>query len=298
MTLNAFLLIFVSVFLHAAWNLLSRASRPSISFFWLAETSGIIFLLPFLFIADIPWGKLPPFFWYSFIGSSIAESVYCIGLSKTYKKNDISIAYPLMRAIPVLLVAIITTAFHIGKPLNFWAFSGMTVVAAGCFILPQHSLKELNLKSFAESVCGPLLLSAFGTTIYTITDSIALNAMLEYSNSGSFVTSCVYFMMIKTGIGVCLAPLVLGMSSERNDLLQKTIKTINPYLVGIFTSGAYLLVLIAMGMVSNVSYLQAFRQLSLPLGVAMGIIFLHEKFTIPKIIGVCLIISGLILTLF
>jgi uncharacterized membrane protein len=49
-------------------------------------------------------------------------------------------------------------------------------------------------------------------------------------------------------------------------------------------------------MVENVSYLQAFRQLSLPLGVAMGIVFLHEKFTLPKVIGVLMIVAGLIMT--
>ena len=53
---------------------------------------------------------------------------------------------------------------------------------------------------------------------------------------------------------------------------------------------------ILVDMVSNVSYLQAFRQLSLPLGVAMGIIFLHEKFTVPKVIGVIMIVIGLIMT--
>ena len=140
------------------------------------------------------------------------------------------------------------------------------------------------------------MLAAIGTTGYTITDSMALNKLLEFSESSSFVTTCIYFFMIKGGICVCLAPVVFGIREERSDLLNKCLKTLNPYLVGIFTGIAYLLVLWAMGMVSNVSYLQAFRQLSLPLGVAMGIIFLHEKFTVPKVIGVLMIVIGLILT--
>lgn len=296
MTLNAFLLILISVFMHAAWNFISRASRPSISFFWQAETFGLFLLLPFVFIAKIPWGELPLTFWLCFIGSSFFESVYCIGLSKSYKKIDISIAYPLMRALPVLLVAIITSVFHIGKSLNFWATAGMAVVAAGCFVLPQKSLKEFDFKHFLRSICGPVMLAAIGTTGYTITDSMALNKLLEYSASSSFVTTCIYFFMIKSGICVCLLPVVFGIREERNDLFNKCLKTLNPYLVGIFTGIAYLLVLWAMGMVSNVSYLQAFRQLSLPLGVAMGIIFLHEKFTVPKVIGVLMIVIGLVLT--
>lgn len=297
MTLNAFLLIFASVFLHAGWNLISRASRPSLAFFWLVETFGIIFLLPFIFIIDMPWKELPMEFWYCFIGSSVFESIYSVGLSKTYKKTDVSIAYPLMRALPVLLVALFTSIFHIGKPLTLFAGIGMTVVALGCFILPQKSFREFNFKHFIKSVCGPIMLAAIGTTVYTITDSMALGYMNKFSGSNAFITACVYFLMIKCGISVCLAGFTFGIKEEREDLLLNCGRTLNPYLVGIFTGGAYLLVLIAMGMVSNVSYLQAFRQLSLPLGVAMGIIFLHEKFTVPKVVGVLLIVFGLILSI-
>ena len=107
MTLNAFLIIFASVFLHAAWNFISRASRPSVAFFWLVEAFGGLFLIPFVFMAKIDWQALPAAFWWCFLGSSVFESLYSVGLSKTYKKTDISIAYPLMRALPVLLVALI-----------------------------------------------------------------------------------------------------------------------------------------------------------------------------------------------
>ena len=297
MTWNAFIVILVSVFLHAGWNFLSRASRPSIAFFWLVEAFGGLFLIPFLFIVKMPWSELPAAFWIFFAVSSVFEGLYSIGLSKTYKTTDISIAYPLMRALPVLLVAVITSIFGLGSKLSWLAGGGMAVVAAGCFILPQKSLKQFDFKSFIKSVCGPIMLAALGTTFYTISDSMALSYFNKYSQSGSLVTACAYFMLVKIGICSCLAGIVFGIKEERDDLLCKCWKTLNPYLVGIGTGFAYLLVLWAMGMVSNVSYLQAFRQLSLPLGVAMGIIFLHEKFTVPKIIGVIMIVIGLIMTL-
>ena len=51
-----------------------------------------------------------------------------------------------------------------------------------------------------------------------------------------------------------------------------------------------------MGFVTNVSFVQAFRQLSLPLGVFAGIVFLKESPAKPKLLGVALIVLGLILT--
>jgi uncharacterized membrane protein len=54
-------------------------------------------------------------------------------------------------------------------------------------------------------------------------------------------------------------------------------------------------VLLAMGFVSNVSYLQAFRQISLPLGVLAGIFLLRERPGAPRMTGIVLVLAGLVL---
>ena len=69
-----------------------------------------------------------------------------------------------------------------------------------------------------------------------------------------------------------------------------------PYVGGFCASLTYVLVLIAMNMVENVTYVQVFRQISLPCGVLAGIVFLKEKSTYMKWIGVSLILAGLIIT--
>ena len=63
-------------------------------------------------------------------------------------------------------------------------------------------------------------------------------------------------------------------------------------------TSAYILVLLAMHFVTNVSYVQAFRQMSLPLGAFLGIAFLKEKATSPKLAGLTLIVGGLIAVAF
>lgn len=55
------------------------------------------------------------------------------------------------------------------------------------------------------------------------------------------------------------------------------------------------MVLMAMTMVTNVSFVQAFRQMSLPVGVLMGMVFLHEKCPAVKMLGIALVIIGLVL---
>jgi drug/metabolite transporter (DMT)-like permease len=52
----------------------------------------------------------------------------------------------------------------------------------------------------------------------------------------------------------------------------------------------------AMNYVTNVSYVQVFRQLGLIFGLLGGIFILKERPSLPKFIGVALIITGLVIT--
>ena len=70
---------------------------------------------------------------------------------------------------------------------------------------------------------------------------------------------------------------------------------LSPVCAGILSSLAYLLVLIAMNKVEHLSFLQAFRQMSLPFGLLLGIIILKEPAHRPKLLGITAIVSGLVI---
>ena len=69
-----------------------------------------------------------------------------------------------------------------------------------------------------------------------------------------------------------------------------------PLLAGVFAGLTYILVLIAMNYVTNVSYVQGFRQLGLVIGMLEGIFILKERCTLTRVLGITLIVSGLVLT--
>ncbi len=296
MSTTAFLLVFISVFMHAGWNFLSKANRPSIAFFTLANATIMLFTAPFLFFTDIQWHELDWKFAFLLAASVFFEVLYFSGLANAYKKQDISIAYPLARALPVLLVAMTTLLFGIGKPPTLAAWIGFATVAGGCIILPQKNMAALKLRGFIKSVSGAIFVAAIGTTGYTVIDKIASQELLACSGSGKNLTLCVYLFIMEAGLTLALA--LLTVCSGKKSDLAASCRSWAPYLCGIFSGAAYLLILVAMNFVDNVSYLQAFRQMSLPLGVTMGVILLHEKLTLPKILGTILIVAGLILTVF
>ena len=64
---------------------------------------------------------------------------------------------------------------------------------------------------------------------------------------------------------------------------------------GVVIMATYGLVLASMAYVTNVSYVAAFRQLSIPIGAILGITLLHEPRYLPKLIGIGIVCIGLIL---
>ena len=89
----------------------------------------------------------------------------------------------------------------------------------------------------------------------------------------------------------------LEMPSARRDAAELFSRGIGAaVLAGVFAGLTYLLVLLAMNYVKNVSYVQAFRQLGLVIGMLEGILILRERFTLTKIVGITLIVSGLVMT--
>ena len=69
-----------------------------------------------------------------------------------------------------------------------------------------------------------------------------------------------------------------------------------PLVAGCCSTMTYTLVLVAMNFVTNVSYVQAFRQIGLVFGLLEGVFILKERCTLPKVVGLMLILSGLVVS--
>ncbi len=295
MTSIAFGLILISVFFHAGWNFLSKKCVPSLAFYAIASTTATLLWLPGFLCSSRRLAELPGEFWWLWLASVAGEVAYFFGLANAYRRYDISLVYPMARALPVLLTALATVAAGIGAVPGVGALAGMAVVSAGCLLMPLARWRDLRLRSYRNIVLVFILLAAAGTTGYTVIDSMAM-AILRRSSGQAFgiVDSMFYLFLIEGGLA---AGLLIGSRLsrvERAEFRRLFGRSAAPMLSGLFASSAYLLVLAAMGFVSNVSYVQAFRQMSLPLGVLAGILFLHEKPGAPRLAGIALVVTGLV----
>ena len=141
-----------------------------------------------------------------------------------------------------------------------------------------------------------ILLAAAATTGYTVIDSFGIYGMINFAPEASRICSAGAYSCIREFVVFSSLSLVSFLKTEeRKHLSGKLFLQSQPYLAGFFAGLAYLLVLVAMGYVTNVSYIQAFRQLSLPIGLLLGILILKERATFQKIAGLALILTGLFL---
>ena len=295
MTLSAFWLILLSIFLHVGWNLISKKSQPTAAFYLLTSVTSFLLYFPCVFFAGIDWGALGGKFWCFVFLSIASEILYFIGLFKTYRSADISLAYPMVRALPVLLVAGVTALFGIGKPLNGAAVAGIFIVFAGCLLMPLQKFSQFSWRNYMTPVLGYMILAACGTTGYTIFDGLLIPQILAHTKGSPLAATGAFISLLELGITTGLSIYVFTVKSERESLKQLLLRSWTPHICGICSSSAYILVVLAMPLVSNVSYVQAFRQMSLPLGVAAGIFILKEKCPPVRLAGVGAIVAGLVI---
>ena len=296
MTATAILLITLSVIAHAGWNLFSKR-QPSVAFFLIASTTSVLALTPLLWYNRSLWAWTPSVVWGLVVVTGLFQAIYYSGVAGAYRHGDMSLAYPMLRALPVLLVTAISFALGRGDQITPLGLVGIITVAVGCMLLPLKSFREVRLRDYLALCCLLALVAALGTTGYTLVDDEALRQLrMGLSWMGKTPVTLYYITLqtLSTSLWVLLFVLILPSERGRFRELWRHGRR-QAALSGLVITSAYGLVLASMAYVTNVSYVAAFRQMSIPLGALLGIFLLKEPRYPPKLIGVGVVVTGLIL---
>ncbi len=294
MTVMAIILILISAGLHAGWNLISKSGNPSPLYFLILTLSSATILFPFLVMNGGGGQTIPGRFWFLLTLTGFFQALYYTGLAKAYSHGDISLVYPLIRAIPVLMVPLVTSAADLGSPLSGRALAGMTLIGIGCIFIPVRNFKTWHIRDYSGPALLWVLPGAVGTTGYTIIDSVAMD--LLDPRFFPLPISLVYSGFINLAILPWLMLSVSLLSGWGDGKNFQGRKILSPLIAGLAVSLSYMFVLASMKHVTNVSYVAGFRQLSIPLGVLLGGTIFKETLYIPRIIGCVFIVAGLFFT--
>ena len=282
MTPPAILLVLISALAHAFWNFLGKRSHPSAAYFLAASLFAGLIFLPLLLIYRDFLPQIPSAIWLLLALTGCCQAFYYSSLAAAYRSGDLSLVYPLVRAIPIPLVAIASLALGRGQQLTIIGLLGMGLVALGCFLVPLHDLrksKKTHAQTFQTRSIWLSCLAALGTTGYLLIDDAALRT---FKAAGIPGLSPVGLLLIYMGLevistAIVLSTYVLVNRHERQSWPKVTSTGLRPAIIsGIVINGGYLLVLAAMTLARDVSYVTAFRQVSIPIGALMGIWILKE----------------------
>lgn len=299
MTPLAFVLILLSAGLHATWNMIAKKEGASLAFYATLGLVGALWSSGVRFFTPLHYAAQPLAFYGWLVGMLASEMCYAVGLKLSYRSLDMSTAYPMMRSIPLLLLAGITATFGFGKPLSAHAFAGMAMVFVGCLLIPLRKFADFRPSRYFDRSFVYILVVALGTTGYTLCDSQAQRVMLDAATAGGIDVSkpmiaLTYYSFRAITLCSLLWIVVLCGRETRAEVAAIFGKRDwLPLVAGLCSSLTYVLVLVAMNFVSNVSYVQAFRQIGLIFGLLEGVFILKERCTMPKVAGLALIVAGL-----
>ncbi len=257
--------------LHASWNALVKSSTDKALDTALINLLASFFALPLVML--VGW---PPADAWPFIAASIFIHVgYYVVLSGAYEHGDLGLTYPLMRGTAPLLVAL-SASVTLGETLSPLSWAGVVAVSAGVLTLGlgSHAFDAPKAVRFA-------LINAFIIASYTVVDALGVRAT---GNAMQYVAA----LFLLDGW-----PFALIVFARRNWAVGPYLRKRWPIGLGgaLASIGSYGIALWAMTQ-APVATVAALRETSVLFAVLLGIWFLKEVFTTRRLVGTCIIVSG------
>ncbi|MBN1147075.1 MAG: EamA family transporter [Anaerolineales bacterium] len=280
------LLVVISTFMHAGWNLLARFEGSERDFYSkmliVIMLAGLIPAVTSEYLAR----SMTPVAWLCVVGSGVSAGVYLFFLARAYESSDFTIVYPVARALPVIFVAAADVLR--GRYLTTAGWFGVILVATGVVFVPLRSFKDFSLKNYFNRTTLWMLLAAMGTIGYTLLDKLAAESVQQgpatAARYGYFyfaISYLPYLFLLKT-------------FKKKDEHIEPTNWKLASAAAAL-SFAAYWLILWAYQLTPYAGYIVAFRQLSIVIGAALAFKIFKERGVAVRMTGAFLIAAGLIL---
>jgi drug/metabolite transporter (DMT)-like permease len=279
-------IVLSSTFMHAGWNLLARYGRSEGVFYLrLLIVTSVVGFIPAV-LSELTTRSMPPLAWLCVLGSGTAAAAYLFFMARAFQSLDFSTVYPVVRALPVVLVAFADVAR--GRYLTPFGWVGVLLVASGCLLVPLSSIKDISLKNYLNINSLWMVFAALGTVGYTMLDKVAAEVVqpgpwtaVRYGYFYFFISLFPYWAMMR--------------ASRTSQVGRGLVSWKLASLGALFQFGAYGLILWAYQLTPYASYVVAFRQFSIVLGSAAAFLIYHEQGVRIRLTGALLITGGLVM---
>jgi drug/metabolite transporter (DMT)-like permease len=275
MWLLSLTLVLLSAGLHASWNLIVKSGDDKLICAWSTVLAAPLVLSPLLWVTGLP----PREAWGILFGSGVIHAVYNVALAQAYECGDLSVVYPVARGLAPLGVAL-AAPFVLGETLSPSAGAAVALIGGGIVWLGVAG----GGTGTKASALGWATLTAALIATYSIVDKVGVlrSNPLAYA----VVLFCCNALVMTPYVVLRRGPRRIGEVWRRRWVILVA--------SGLFSVGAYLLVLIAMRL-TQVSYVAALRESSVVIGTVLGWRILREPLAGQRISASAVVTLGLIL---
>jgi len=280
MGLEIVLLVVVSATIHPFWNLLLKKNPdPDLGFIIItaimslcALAHGLLVGTNFLAILEVL-----PLVAISVLGLLL----YGICLAATLKRGDLSAYYPIIRASPVFIV--IVSVFFLGNTYSVLVLLGIAMTISGGFLLLFQ--RGSNLIGDPQTL-GLALLAMSGTGIYSLADAHMMKTVSPQAQ-----------VFVVDGLLVSIYATLWFWRRPRERLPVVRVHDLSiVYLIvpGVLAYASYYMILLAYKLGGDVAAVTSVRQISIPISVALGGLFLRERDMWKRFFGAGLLSIGIV----
>lgn len=300
MTSTAFVLILASVVLHVLWNAVAKG-RPTFAFFYYGNLIGAVILLPVVYAHATVLTELPRIVWLILGCAGVAQTIGGLTLMRAYREADLSVVYPLVRSLGPVFVVLGSLALGRGDAISIGCMFGIAAILIGSAMLGASNMRALGKRTIPTSGFLWCIAAALGTMGYTLLDDAGVRHVLDSGaldalSNAPVRSGLLYAAVEGWGTFLGMSVWLLRKREHRDELRAYTSPAAlrDTLIMGIGSYAAYALVLISMLYASDVSYVAGFRQLSVPLGAAVGVLWFGEHIDRVKGLALGAMLVGLL----
>ena len=282
MSTLAFTLILFSALMHAFWNLLVKRSQDKTVFIWwmfVASTGLMTLALPVA-------GPFPQPSW-RVVGlaavGGLCFMLYHLFTGRAYRTGDLSLIYPLAQTamfwVPIWGILIL------GEKVSGLGIAGIGLILFGAYSIQLRALAWSEVIRPFRNLRDPAVLAALAAGfIYSVGSVIDKTGVMLYSPF-HFTYLLVGFMLLFMTLNV-MRPKYRGRVMAEFRASRLLVLISGPIIMASFLSFRYGLQL------SPMSYAVPVRQVSLLVGVLIGVLFLGDTCGRIRFSAALLILAG------
>jgi drug/metabolite transporter (DMT)-like permease len=266
MPLDALVLVLVAAALHAGWNVLVAGAHDIEATTGAALVVGVIVFAP---VAIATWRvdlAAVPFI----VASATLELAYFALLVAAYRREDLSIVYPLIRGLAPVLVLLASVAL-LGLGTSGGEVVGVAVVAAGILL-----------------VRGARMRGGWTTLALTLAIAVAIAGYTLVDRTGVQHANPLAYLELVLAPPAAAYAVLIGRRRLRAALTPRSAAA------GLAGFGAYVLVLLALRLASAAS-VAAVRESGVVIAVALAAVVLREPVGARRVGGAVLVAAGVAL---